>query len=572
MELKEQVFRPTVQAAPARAGALLSWVAGVSDYLTVAALTGILFCTTLLMGHFTTFFTVDQDIKYLAASNLKDHWNNAAIPYPFAHFDPQGLYTLPFTAWIQGHQYSGYSLPFEYLGAVSISLFGAAGLALPALLGTAALLTIQLQLASLLGLRGRRSLLVIATVVATPIFFYSLLFWEHTLGVALLLSGAAVLLTLATREHTNLWGAGLAGGLLAAGVLMRREVVIPAVVALLLIPILFRRRDVLVMAGIAAATFLIPLGIIYELHPQPLVLGLTHASPGRAGISPGATSSRLRRLEWLTSGGYATALFALCTAFLVGIRQLKRKWLPTAVALCSVAVGLTFVIQLFSHYTWSNLNPLAFCPLAVWGLWAALFVPPRGPARNLFLAVWGLVVAGAVGTTIMAADFGGAQWGPRYLLFVFPLLILLAFVARQEMRQTATGTVEKRAVEFSFVGVLALSILLQGAGVMAIVKAKQELSASQAAVAQLQPRIVASADVSIDGLAPLVPNKMLLFAPSRGEFPKLLAAIRRSGARSVIVICGPTFKCQWNGYAGWSHGPIRTKNRRIFRYAVYTSR
>ena len=285
MEFREHLQSPLVSGRSNVAGAALRWFVEASDYLTVIGVTGILLCVVLLMGHYTTFFLVDQDIKYLAAASLSHHWNNAAIPYPFHLLDPQGVYALPLTAWIDGHEYAGYSLPFEYMGALSLWAFGTAGLALPALVGTAFLLIIQIQMASLVGLEGRRSLLLIATVLGTPLSFYSMLFWEHTWGVALLLAGVAVVLTLASQDRASVWGGALAGGLFAGGVLMRREVLVPALVVLILMPVFFRTSSAFVMAAAAMAALVISLGLIYELRPEPLLEGLTHASPVRRSVA-----------------------------------------------------------------------------------------------------------------------------------------------------------------------------------------------------------------------------------------------------------------------------------------------
>jgi hypothetical protein len=568
--LKERSYGPEVRSYPF-SRTIWREAAGVSDYLLIVALTGSLLCIAILLGRFTTFFSVDEDIKYLAASSLVHHWNNAAIPYPLHGFDPGGRYTLPLTAWVHGHQYAGYSLPFELLGAAALSLFGPAGLVLPPILGTAALLTIQLKLAAALDLKGRREVLLLATVVATPVFFYSLVFWEHTWGVALLLGGLALLIAGATRDQPSVWLGAVAGGSLAGAVLMRRETLIPAALGLVVVPLAFRQKAALMQAGIVAAAFLVPLGIIFGLHPEPLVLGLTHASPGRAGIAPGASSSKLRRLEWLTTGGYATVLFVLCTVALTVIRWLRSSWLPVALSLCTVVAGIGFVAQLFSHYTLADLNPLAFCPLAIWGLWGML-IPVGDRSRTAVTAIWGTCVGGAAVTAVLASDSGGAQWGPRYLLFAFPLLIVLAFKAREEARWRATGRYEKRAVEFSFVGVLALSILLQGAGVLAIAKGKQDLSRAQDAIGRLHPRVVVSRDLSIDNLAPLAGSKTLLFAPNQSDFTTLMALLLSHGSRNVILICAESTRCQWTSPSGWSHGPINTEDSQIFRYAIYHAR
>ena len=204
---------------------------------------------------------------------------------------------------------------------------------------------------------------------------------------------------------------------------------------------------------------------------------------------------------------------------MVGLRYVKRGWLIPALALCSPIVSLIFVIQLFSHYTWSNLNPLAFCPLAVWGVWSILVLPAKDEGRAAFLAIWSLCLTGAAATVFVATDYGAGQWGPRYLLFVFPLLILLAFRSVQEMRKKAVGSFAKHALGLSFGGLLVFSILMQGVGLGAIVTGKRELSQAQNAIAHLRPRFVVSSDSSVGELAPLAAKKTLLFAPDPGDLP-----------------------------------------------------
>ena len=169
----------------------------------------------------------------------------------------------------------------------------------------------------------------------------------------------------------------------------------------------------------------------------------------------------------------------------------------------------------------------------------------------------------------MATDYGAGQWGPRYLLFVFPLLILLAFRAAQEMRKTAVGSFATHAFGLSFGGLLVFSILMQGVGLGAIVTGKRELSQAQVAIAHLRPRVVVSSDSSVGELAPLAAQKSLLFAPGAGELSVLMTKLRQEGRKGVVVICAPPAKCQWNGFRGWAHGPIVSRDRKVFQYAVY---
>ena len=280
---------------------------------TIAGLGAALALVGLGLGHYTTFFSADAGVKFLAAQSIVRHWTDPSIPYPFATAGPAGRYVLPLTDWISGRDYAGYSLIFEYMTAGFVALFGAAGTVFPPIAGTICLLFAQLQLANLAGVRNRRPLLV-ATVVATPVVFYSLTLWEHTWGVALFLGAAAVLLgggqrskvegqtskprsTWATRSRTlavghsmfelrwqpSAAGKGIcAGAMLAGAIFMRREMVIPAAVLLAMSALIGLRTRRLLVPVLAGLVPIVSVGAVMRLQPEPLAVSLTHASSGRA--------------------------------------------------------------------------------------------------------------------------------------------------------------------------------------------------------------------------------------------------------------------------------------------------
>ncbi len=176
-------------AVPRPHGGSVSVLPRVNDrgaaYLLIGLTTVVLLALALGLQRFTDFYSVDGDVKYLAALAISHHPFNPSIPYPAAHFDPAGHYSLPLTGWYHGHDYAGYSLLFEYLAGFSLALFGSAGLVLPSIVATVAILFIQFELAKMIGLRSCRLLSIVVTVAATPLLFYAISFWEHSWGVAL---------------------------------------------------------------------------------------------------------------------------------------------------------------------------------------------------------------------------------------------------------------------------------------------------------------------------------------------------------------------------------------------------
>ncbi|MEA2165794.1 MAG: hypothetical protein QOK37_3921 [Thermoanaerobaculia bacterium] len=155
------------------------------------------------------------------------------------------------------HVYSFYSPLFPILSAPLYALMGTWGLFLLPLLGT-------LATACLLSPLIERDYIpaAVAAIFATPLFWYTVVFWEHTLAVALSL-GAYVLVT-----RNRMFAAGCIAALVVA---FREEgyVVIAAITAALLIT---RRPGILRFLS-GALLLLLPLwisGIVIYGHPLGL--------------------------------------------------------------------------------------------------------------------------------------------------------------------------------------------------------------------------------------------------------------------------------------------------------------
>jgi hypothetical protein len=537
------------------------------SYVTVVAIVAGLTVTALALGHLTAFYSIDGDVKYLGAVSISHHFLDPSIPYPFHRFDPSGQYTLPLTAWYGGHDYAGYSLPFEYIAGASIWLLGTTGVILPSIVATGLLLIVQMELASLVGLAGRRSLLLAATVAASPVLFYAVSFWEHAWGVALLLAGIAVLLRAIRRDHPA-WVGALAGFLLAGGVLMRRETAIPATLLLVLVPLVSLRRRTTMTCLFAAAGFALPLGAIVLLHPEPLLLGLTHASPGRAGTGVGHAAGTLQKFEWIASGGYATGMLAAGTVLLVLARRFRPGLTPAIFAAGSFVAGLALVIQLLSNFTYANDNPLAFCPLAIWGFWSVIVLPVERASRQIVIALWVLLAASTIVIAIAMYDYGGAQWGPRYLLFVFPILLVLAFRTRQELISAFQGAVHQRMINHSFATLLLMSVLLQGLGLLDLSVKQSEAARADAGYARVHASVVVSPWPKIDVLAPFYGHATLLYAATQPALDRLMSTLRHRGFHSVMMLCDPV--CDRTAYPGWSNSRRRWASGDSFTYRIYS--
>jgi hypothetical protein len=141
------------------------------------------------------FWVVDNGSKFIqTASVLSPDTEGAALLYPIAELDPDFEFNpqpAPWTTRSGSALYSQYPPAFAFASAPFYKLLGHRGLfLLPWLAGLLALLA----LARLFGkTEQNRALIVAACGLATPLLFYGILFWEHTIVCALVLSAFALL-------------------------------------------------------------------------------------------------------------------------------------------------------------------------------------------------------------------------------------------------------------------------------------------------------------------------------------------------------------------------------------------
>ena len=89
--------------------------------------------------------------------------------------------------------------------------------------------------------------------------------------------------------------------------------------------------------------------------------------------------------------------------------------------------------------------------------------------------------------------------------------------------ENATGALQRRLVEYSFVGLVGLGVCMQGDGLLGIVAAKRQLSAFSAAIYRQPARVVVSVrDPGLDGIASIYANEQLLWAPTMPKMRKLM--------------------------------------------------
>ena len=366
-------------------------------------------------------------------------------------------------------------------------------------------------------------------LIANPLFFYSLEFWEHAPAVALL-AGCTVLIwksagvatTAPGRLRPDTIGLCLAAGALGAvAVLLRPEA------ALYLTALLIARRPTIPAAlafAAGAAVVVGPLSIASYVHSGSF-LG-THLTNTLAPMSREWLSSRVSRITawlWPHSIVEGLAIACLAIAWLAGRFGLSLRARQTIGLIGVVAVALLAARgELDRDSVWQAfpVAALALVPVAAQGL---------RPLRILA----GLA---AVLVVLTATHDGGAQWGPRFLLIIAAPLMLLAATAIAEL--AAPGSWRWARVTLTVV-VLVAALLTTRAAYRELRGAKNVYARIVAATDSLtrpgEP-IVTNVWWFDQVVAPLYGTRTFLYVPDRTNVVETLRELAAAGERNIALV------------------------------------
>ncbi len=459
------------------------WPALTAMGLLLSALAALLSCLILFKLPPMTFYSGDCGTKLLQVQSLvMQGWKTPALLYPGEAIDPGHRFVETGALVVRkGRVWGVHSATFAALSSLPYSWFGYKGLyVVPALSLLGAVLLLPLLAKGICG--PWQALLAMAlTAFCSPLLFYGVDFWEHTLAVFLVIS--ALLLLLPAVESIRRPPHIMAGAaLLAAAYTVRPETAAFFLAAALGLALTIRPGRALARAlgfmALGGAAVLVPTAFVNQTlfgDPWGTLLGL-HL---RSGL-PDPRLLIVGKLLIPTDFGVLWKLLAAIIAGLVvwqlSLREARhqRGWPTTGLGL--LAGGIVAVIAVAE---WQRLSALWRQPAEITSLVEAfpiIWVLPiclaahradvqaRVAGRLRFLGV--TVAAYLVGVLATSPTWGGAQWGPRQLLLAVPLLALLA--ARFGSPRLASGRIALLAL-----GVFALiSLGIQISGIQWVVRLK----------------------------------------------------------------------------------------------------
>jgi hypothetical protein len=351
------------------------------------------------------FFVGDPGIKLIAAKNAiarPDHPLDIPLPVIGGESLP---YVEPFFEVHDDHAHAVTADLFPLISARFIRWFGVRGAYILPAIGFLGILVGCAWLALALDSRRDPAFVVLIAALATPFLFYGLEFWEHAPAVALATNGTAMFVScLRSRRAASALavGAGLSFG-----------------VAFLLRP---EMAWALVAVLVASTTLEGATGV--QLKPKTrsdrqLLMGLTVAGAAIA-LAPLEIYTLAHFHRIMPSHLFANAGL-IRDSWIAERLHLAKTWLLPS--------GWTLAGPIHPESFWvaAPLVLLASVPTRTDGL-------RRG---RLFLGV----VAGLTISLILltAPNDGGGQWAPRYLLFAYvPLVVLASDIVGALPRRPAT--------------------------------------------------------------------------------------------------------------------------------------
>lgn len=399
---------------------------------------GVLFFFYLLWASLAPreiFWSLDEGGKYIYLRSILESGRlNTPLLYPSQSLDPSFefvplYYFLP----CDGSICSWWPLALPLVSLPFYKAFGWLGLfVLPAFFGALSAALTGGITARLSGSLKWGMFALVLTGLATPVAFYATRFWEHTLSTAGVLG--AVWGMLDADEHRRTRSAVLAGLCGSLAVFFRPDA------AFLLIGfglvLLVRRPRPAIYTALSAALASLPwmaLNLWTAGHP----FGPTFGKLVEAEAFSGWQKAGLKLLAYALfnpprADAFIFPRWALWTASLSLLAGVVLAFFPRLRWLSLTALGGVIGVCGWVAFqpTWYQAvhGAVLAAPQVLFGLYYLLRKPAWKHSAFPAMLAASLLVYGAVYLWRAWVGAGGLQWGPRYLLSFYPLLVVAALL------------------------------------------------------------------------------------------------------------------------------------------------
>jgi hypothetical protein len=518
------------------------------------ALVGAIYVVTCLLLPSEGAWVVDTANKRMQLQAvIASGFSSFDIPWRGHTVDPSFAFNpipAPFAVVQDGRLFSQYSPLFATISAPFYLMFGERGLVVLPLLGALVVLAAVARLARAAGLNGPPAAICVAVAgLATPLWFYSQVFWEHTLSVACLLW--ALVFAIGFAREGGKRRLVLLSLCCALSAYVREE-------TLLLFPVIWllvlrgsrhaTRRAVLGSAAIVLVS-LVPLMLFLALatgslgghHVQSNLSGITThlMARGRVFYNLFLAVHPDRTMAWLV-GLPAVGLLAIRPRLSQGMH--RRAF--AVLALLALAWGLVylgrFIASASPFVDLLHANALlAVSPFLLLGLLRRKPTSADAPSSDVSNLMWKACLGYALGYFAIAPEISsqGIHWGCRYLLLLYPVLAVLAVEGVASWQLLGGRRWSPRVV---VVALAATSVLTQ---VFSLDLLRRKKLFSQALAGALHSRsettIVSDIWWAPQEMYSVFQTKAIYYVSSGQSLPQLIQALSNSGVTNVLLATKP---------------------------------
>ncbi len=455
------------------------------------------------------FWITDEGTKFIQLQSLS-RFGGIEVVYPGRTFDP-ALRLLPDAGHhlirLGPHVVSLFLPYFALLNVIPFRLFGIRGIYLMPAAGALITPAVTMTTARRLGIEDRYGFIPSTLLFGTPLFFYAITYWEHTLALALSTTAIVVLMRSPVR------GTGIAAGvLLAASTLLREEGYILVIAVVLALLVRDRNWRIAALILLAFAVTMTPFWL-WHLHLFGSVLGLHGAV--YASYASQSTARVRAFFDYLLRFRAGTALSLLLVAPQLAAIVMPRRWRQGVLVLaCLTALAAPLLLALDADPILATADAKGLLPALPFITLALL---AWREADRFLGSICILFIAGACLNLSSAGTW--IIWGPRHFLPIVPLLVVLAADGWNRIGRPAVAAV-----------LIAASLFIQCIGISDLaIKKRGSERILQAIVAEQTSVVVTDVFWLPQEMASLFYGKTFLLAKSDADAVWVVAALRARG-------------------------------------------
>ena len=522
--------------------------------IAIAAV-GVVYLLSLLHVGIDGFWIIDNGNKYLQTRSIAER-GEFTLAWPGSELDPELAFNPlpePFSRVRDGELYSTFSPVFATVSSVPYRLLGDAGLYVVPFVASLLILLGVARLARQLGAGSTVAAGVVVVVgLGTPLWFYTLVFWEHTAAVALCVWAVTRLLAFLGTERRRCLVVGCV--LLGVAVWFRDELYLLCAVVWVLLVVHVRKRRLATgtTAALAFLGALLPLWLFQGLAigaPFGFHLGshLFSAAGLREHLGGRLSVFYSMVVAWGPGVWWSLALAApFLIAFVLAPRLPERAFrivMPVAlvVALLASGVSMAGYFTERSPIEWLQSSNSLFSTVPILIL---AFLRPRqqqtedARPRSVEDFIISAALFYTVGYATVAPDLGsaGIHWGNRFLLVIYPLLGTLAVYHGWRWCAPEASSVQRVGVTLLVLVALA-SVAFQVQGIRLLAEKKEFARRFNVEVAGRPEEVVVTNVFWVpQELCRVFPDKPIFYIESMKEQLVLLRRLRQAGHERFLFV------------------------------------